>query len=62
VGVLPPWWAIVRRVAVATALTIGRLPLGKEGPVGGGTPPPGAGGGGPPSPEGGAGGGPLEAP
>jgi hypothetical protein len=62
VGVSPPWRAIVRRAAVATMLTTGRLSLGQEGPVGGGPPPPGVGGGGLPLPEGGAGGDALEAP
>jgi hypothetical protein len=35
VGVPPPWRAIVRRAAVAAAMTTGRLPPGQEGPVGG---------------------------
>jgi hypothetical protein len=61
VGVPPPWRAIVRWAAVLAAMTIGRLPLGQEGPVGG-PPPPGVGGGGPPPPEGGVGGGAIEAP
>jgi hypothetical protein len=62
VGVSLPWRAIVRREAVAAAMTTGRLPTGKEGSVGGGPPLPGAGGGGTPPPEGGEGGGALEAP
>jgi hypothetical protein len=37
VGVSPPWRAIVRRAAVATALTTRRLSPGHEGPVGGTT-------------------------
>ena len=63
VGLPPPWRSILRRVAVATAMTSGRLPPGQGGPAGVPPPPPGAGGGGPPPPpEGGAAGGALEAP
>jgi hypothetical protein len=52
VGIPPPWRDVVRWEAVAGATMIRRLPLGQEGPVGGGQP----------LPEGGAGGGVLEAP
>jgi hypothetical protein len=63
IGVLPPWWAIVKHAAVLDAMASGHLPSGKEGPVGGPPPPPGAGGGEPPPPpEGGVGGGAIEAP
>jgi hypothetical protein len=61
VGVPPPWQAIVRWEIVATVMTMGQLPPGQEGPVGGGPPQPTTGGGGSPPPEGGAGGGALEA-
>ena len=53
----------MRRAAVLTAMTSGRLPLGQEGLTGAPPPPPGAGRGGPPPPsEGGAAGCVLEAP
>jgi hypothetical protein len=63
VGLPAPWRGLVRRAAVAAAMTSGRLPPGQEGPAGVPPPPPRAGGEGPPPPpEGGAAGGALEAP
>jgi hypothetical protein len=63
IGLLAPWRGLVRRAAVADAMTSGRLPPGQEGPTGVPPPPAGAGGGGPPPPpEGGVAGGALEAP
>jgi hypothetical protein len=52
VGVSLTWRIVVRRAAVAGVAMTRRLPLGPEGPVVGGAPPP----------EGGVGGGALEAP
>ena len=63
IGLPAPWWGLVRRAAVAAAMTSGRLPPGQEGPAGAPPPPPGAGGEGPlPPPEGGEAEGALEAP
>jgi hypothetical protein len=63
IGLPPPWRGLVRRAAVLTTMTSGRLPPGQGGPADVPPPPPGAGGGGPPPPpEGGAAGGVLEAP
>ena len=58
-----PWRSLLRRVAVVTAMTSGRLPPGQGGLADDPPPPPGAGRGGPPPPPGGgAAGGALEAP
>jgi hypothetical protein len=63
IGLPVPWRGLVRRAAVAAAMTSGRLPPGQEGLAGAPPPPAGAGRGGPPPPpEGGAAGGALEAP
>jgi hypothetical protein len=63
VGLPQPWRSLLRRAAVVTAMTSGRLPPGQGGPADVPPPPPGAGRGGPPPPpEGGAAGGALEAP
>jgi hypothetical protein len=63
IGLPAPWRGLVRRAAVAAAMTSGCLPLGQEGPAGAPPPLPGAGGEGPPPPpEGGPAGGALEAP
>jgi hypothetical protein len=62
VGLPHPWRSLLRRAAVVTAMTSGRLPPGQGGPADVPPPPPGAGRGGPPPPEGGAAGGALEAP
>jgi hypothetical protein len=63
VGLSQPWRSLLRRAAVVTAMTSGRLPPGQGGPADVPPPPPGAGRGGPPPPpEGGAAGGALEAP
>ena len=63
VGLPQPWQSLLRRAAVVTAMTSGRLPPGQGGPADVPPPPPGAGRGGPPPPpEGGAAGGALEAP
>ena len=61
VGLPQPWRSLLRRAAVVTAMTSGRLPPGQGGPADVPPPSPGAGRGGPPPPEGGAAGGALEA-